>query len=69
MLLLLELKLSLALLLLLPPQHLLLLPSWMYHEERLPVGRYLGDVGQLVLDRAVHEERRPRPVHRPAVKF
>ena len=33
----------------------------MYHEERLPVGRDLGDVGQLVLDRAVHEQLRPHP--------
>ena len=35
LLLLLDLKLTLA------PEHLLLLPSWMYHEERLPVGRDL----------------------------
>ena len=39
LLLLLDLKLTLA------PEHLLLLPSWMYHEEGLPVGRDLeGDI-------------------------
>ena len=37
LLLLLDLKLTLA------PEHLLLLPSWMYHEEGLPVGRDLEE--------------------------